>query len=224
MTGTWCQTQDGQHVYVQDDGSGWYWSHADQGWYCDPDLMIQVPTAPLSARLGSEAKRLRHGWPSFWKIFDVRHHEGFWYRSQSILFIVAMLWMWVWKVGIDYGIHNVARAWQKEVYGFWATHDGGVSGYGTWYREGVDTDQHARYIMFVILFFVITLGILYSMYVGVATAADPHKGMLLLVPVVATVAVHEHQRRQRRHDQRFAQDIAGALDRRHHGGSGGGSR
>lgn len=216
----WLKTLDGADVYTED--GEWYWSHESQGWFHAPGLLTAVPAPPLDVRLRDEARRLRHGWPSFWKVFDVRNAAmTLRYNLMSVVYLAALVWMWVWKIGIDYGIHNVARSWQMEIVNQFRENYPGA-----WWvvpTEG-DTDQHARHLVFTILFALISLIILYSMHVGVATAADPHKGMLLLGAVVAVTTLHEHQRRQRRHDQQFARDIAGELHRRHDGGPGAGYR
>jgi hypothetical protein len=189
-----------------------------------PGLVLEPPPPPASVRTRDWGRRMTTGWvPNPLAGLLPRNT-----RRQDVgvvnwLTCWLMRWglyrMWIGQVVLTWGVGATFTAQRKWFQGFWVNYGGGKDNTGLGFSEDrpwTMTDDETRILVLTWLFVIITLAIIYLLYMTHMFTVDPHKGYAMLGAVVALSAVAGHRRRERERDHRLAQDVAAELDRRHH--------
>jgi hypothetical protein len=197
----WTRTVAGRDVYT-DDGE-WWFDHQTQGWYYEPDLAVMPPQAPAGARARSWWQRMRTPWPNVfggllpWN--TPKHLTGTLDWVLCWLLRGLLVWMWVWKIGLDWGLANVYLSVKKGLYVMGSTAFGGpstrgcpwVDGEGSalgdydcwWEQSNTDFRNFVGFGLIVL----VTLCCIYLLYLGYLETIDPEKARTL---VIAQYAIH----------------------------------
>lgn len=202
--GTWRTTVDGEHVYTED--GEWFWFHEDQGWYHQPGLALMPPPPPAGVRTRTWVNRMLTGWPKNPLLglnprYTAMRDVGFVNWLTCWFMRVVLVYMWVYKIVLDWGLLNVARAHQKFWYGFWVNYggssnsfDGGLMDKPWWTMDPNGGDTDSRNLVAVWIIVVITLGFLYLLYMTHVFTIDPHKGYAMLaIPMAASIVARANR-------------------------------
>lgn len=199
LTG-WRRTLDGRDVFTED--GEWYWYDDAQGWFHEPHLVLAPTTPPARVRARTEYRRLRHGWPqngvfrSLFTLHSMNHPVD---AVFGILARAAIVYMLVWKPVMDWGVENVARAWQKFLYSSYLLVTGkgafvDCRGADCWWsmesKSRGDAEDEFRMVVILALFVLIALCLWYGLYIDYVKHYDTHKALALFaIPLAARAMV-----------------------------------
>jgi hypothetical protein len=188
-----------------------------QQWVHDPALLV-MPAAPMSARIQREVDRLSHGWPSMRSALFPRRGEEirnrFWRLVAGVIRGV-LAYLYVWElflqgriVGVAHDLASVGYAVGSALFHY----DEGAHNTPDFFRTNHPGDAEACVLLFAM---VLSLGLIYFLYMLRVYDVDPHKGTVMAGLLTATTGYSMLRRRHLLDTQRITeQAIRNAQQRR----------